>query len=74
MGGPTLMANLLVLGVLLYQHFAGGGIPWWLAGGYGIFVLFLGYRARRLKRRAADLLCVAARHAGLTRVTGKPAS
>jgi hypothetical protein len=74
MGGPTFMANLLLIGVLLYQHFLGGGIPWWLGAGYGMFVLFLAFRSRRLKRRAADLLCVAARHAGLTRVTGKPES
>ncbi len=74
MGGPTFMANLLVLGVLFYQHFLGDGVPWWLAGSYGALVLFLAYRARRLKRRAADLLCVAARHAGLARVDGKPAS
>jgi glycosyltransferase involved in cell wall biosynthesis len=74
MGGPTFMANLLLIGVLLYQHFLGGGIPWWLGAGHGFFVLFLAFRSRRLKRRAADLLCVAARHAGLTRVTGKPES
>ena len=74
MGGPTFMANLLLIGVLLYQHFLGGGIPWWLGAGHGLFVLFQAFRSRRLKRRAADLLCVAARHAGLTRVTGKPES
>ncbi len=74
MGGPTFMANLLIIGVLLYQHLLGGGVGWWLAGGYGLFVLFLGYRARRLKRRAADLLRVAARHTGLVRVGGRSAT
>ena len=73
MGGATLMANLLILMVLAYQQFIGEGIPWWLTGGYGLFVIFLGLRARRLKRRAADLLCVAARHTGLGRLPKKSA-
>jgi hypothetical protein len=67
------MANLLILMVLAYQQFIGGGIPWWFAGGYGLFVIFLGLRARRLKQRAADLLCVAARHTGLGRLPEKSA-
>ncbi len=68
MGGATLLANVLLLGVLAYQQFLGGGIPWWMAGGYALFIFFLGFRARRLKRRAADLLCVAARHVGIARL------
>ena len=68
MGGATLLVNVLLLGVLAYQQFLGGGIPWWLGGGYALFVFFLGLRARRLKRRAADLLCVAARHVGIERL------
>jgi hypothetical protein len=73
MGGATLMANLLILCALAYQQFIVGGVPWWVGAGYGLFVVFLGLRARRLKRRAADLLCVAARHTGLDRLTGKSA-
>jgi hypothetical protein len=73
MGGANLLVNFLLLLTLAYQHFLGSGIPWWMAGGYGAWLVFLALRARRLKRRAADLLCVAARHSGLERVTGKSA-
>ena len=73
MGGANLLVNFLLLLTLTYQHFLGSGIPWWMAGGYGAWLVFLALRARRLKRRAADLLCVAARHSGLERVTGKSA-
>lgn len=72
MGGLTLLVNFLVLCGLAYQQFAGGGVPWWLALAYAGFLGFLWARARRLKQRASDLLTVAARRAGLSRVDNKP--
>jgi hypothetical protein len=70
-GGANFLANFLLLSVLAYQQFLGHGIPWWSGGAYGLFVLFLLVRARRLKRRVADLLSVAARHAGLQPVKAR---
>jgi hypothetical protein len=69
MGGATAMINFLALCALAYHHFLAGGISWWLVGVYAIFLGFLTFRARRLKQRTADLLTVAARHAGLGRVS-----
>jgi hypothetical protein len=70
-GGANFLANFLLLSVLAYQQFLGHGIPWWSGAAYGLFVLFLLVRARRLKRRVADLLSVAARHAGLQPVKAR---
>jgi cholesterol oxidase len=43
-------------------------------GGYAGSLGFLAYRGRRLKRRTADLLAVAAKHAGLQLVKNKSAA
>jgi GT2 family glycosyltransferase len=66
--GVTVLVNFLVICALLYQQVFTAGIPWWEFGAYAGFLGFLAYRGRRLKRRAADLLVVAARHAGLASV------
>jgi GT2 family glycosyltransferase len=68
MGGATIMVNFLLLCALAYQQFLGSGVPWWAATAYAAFLGFLAFRGRRLKLRAADLLTVAARRAGLGRV------
>jgi hypothetical protein len=68
MGGANVLVNFLALSGLAYQQFQGGGVPWWAGAAYAVFLVFLVVRARRLKRRVADLLAVAARHAGLERV------
>jgi hypothetical protein len=68
MGGANVLVNFLALSALAYQQFQGGGVPWWAGAAYAVFLVFLVVRARRLKRRVADLLAVAARHAGLERV------
>ncbi len=72
MGGAAVLANFLALSILLYQQLFGGGLAWWALGGYAVLVVFLWFRSRRLKRRVADLLTVAARHAGLSRVAKNP--
>ena len=72
LGGAILLANLFALGTLAWQQFLGDGVPWWGWAAYAAFLLFLGVRARRLKRRLGDLLTVAARHVGLEPVpTGR---
>jgi len=40
---------------------------------YALFLLFLGSRARRLKRRVAEIVDVAAFRLGLQRITRKQA-
>ena len=71
MGGTAILANFLTLSILIYQLLFGAGIAWWFAAGYAVLVVFLAHRSRRLKCRVADLLTVAARHAGLSRVANK---
>ena len=72
--GVTILVNFLVVCGLLYQQVFATGIPWWELGAYVAFLGFLAYRGRRLKRRAADLLVVAAKHAGLDSVRKKSAA
>jgi len=72
--GVTLLVNFMVVCALLYQQVFAAGVPWWELAAYGAFLGVLAYRARRLKRRAADLLIVAAKHAGLSIVKKKPAA
>lgn len=72
--GVTVLANFVLLCTLLYQQTFSPGIPLWEFGAYAVFLGFLAYRGRRLKRRAADVLVVAARHAGLETVRKKAAA
>ena len=72
--GVTILVNFLIVCALLYQQVFAAGVPWWELGVYGVFLGFLAYRGRRLKRRTADLLAVAAKHAGLAMVKKKPAA
>jgi len=72
--GATALTNFLVVCALLYQQVFAAGVPWWELGTYAAFLGVLGYRGLRLKRRAADLLVVAAKHAGLDSVREKSAS
>jgi hypothetical protein len=71
MGGAAVLANFLALTTLAYQQLLAGGVAWWALVGYAVLAAFLWFRARRLQRRVADLLAVAARHAGLSRVLKK---
>ncbi|MFM8459627.1 MAG: hypothetical protein ACKOB0_11930, partial [Chthoniobacterales bacterium] len=72
--GVTLLVNFMVVCALLYQQVFAAGVPWWELAAYGVFLGVLAYRARRLKRRAADLLIVAAKHASLSIVKKKSAA
>lgn len=69
--GVTVLVNFLLICTLICQQIFFSGAPVWELGAYAAFLGFLAYRGRRLKRRAADLLAVAARHAGLERMRKK---
>ena len=72
--GATALINFLVVCALLYQQVFAAGVPWWELGAYAASLGFLAYRGRRLKRRTADLLAVAAKHAELQLVKKKSAA
>lgn len=70
MVGLTLLLNVLVILWLTYLHFTPGS-DLWLQIPYGIFLIVLAIRAKRLKRRVAELIYGAARRCGLDLVTRK---
>ena len=72
----TVLINLFILLVLGYRSvfLDRRDLYAWII--YGLFALWIAFRARRLKRRFADLVIAAASKSGLTRVFGaasKPA-
>lgn len=67
----TLLSNAVVLLALAYQQFVIPGGSWWLWIPYGVFLLVLGRRARRLRRRVAALVGAAAMRCGFTMVKGR---
>jgi hypothetical protein len=64
--------NFVLVCLVLWHQLAIGGPSWWPWIPYGIFVFVLFRRARRLKRRVADLVCAAAERCGFTRMSKKP--
>ena len=70
MVATTLLLNLAILIPLLYRQILepGGDLWLWIPYAAGLAVLF--HRARRLKRRVADLVGAAAERCGFTRVAG----
>ena len=72
----TVVTHAIFLSVILYRlAFVTHRDVWWW-GAYALIVLWLAYRARRLKRRPADLVIAAAGRCELMRVFGsasKPA-
>jgi O-antigen biosynthesis protein len=72
----TMLVHAFFLSVVLYRLAFVGHRDYWLWGLYALIVLILGLRARRLKRRVADLVIAAAGRCELMRVFGsasKPA-
>jgi hypothetical protein len=70
----TVILNLLILAMIIYRDLNSGGVDLRILIPYAIFLLFLGTRARRLKRRVAEIVDVAAYRLGLQRITkGKTA-
>ena len=69
----TFLVNAIALSVLLYRQIFTGNRDLWLWAAYAAFVLWIGVRAMRLKRRVADLVIHAAHTIGLARVSGEKA-
>ena len=70
----TILINTVYLSLIAYHALITGHLHYWVLGLYGIFVLFLGIRAYRLKSRVAELVDVAAHRAGLQRIRREKAS
>ena len=64
----TVIINLVVLSLLAYRQLNVGHAEPWLIAVYAGFLLFLGFHARRLKYRVAELVDLAAYRAGLRRI------
>src|SRR6476660_5093305 len=64
----TIIVNLLFLAMIVYRELNSGDIDLRILIPYAIFVLFLATRARRLKRRVAEILDVAAHRLGMQRI------
>jgi len=69
MVATTFLLSFILLGILAYQQFFIPEASLWPWIPYVLFELFLFLRARRLKRRVADLVGAAAARCGFTRIT-----
>ena len=70
----TVIINLVLLSLLVYQQLNAGHAEPWLIGVYAGFLLYLGIHARRLKHRVAELVDLAAYRAGLQRIKRRTAT
>jgi O-antigen biosynthesis protein len=68
MVATTFLVNLALIAVLVYRQFLEPGSDLWLWIPYVILLAFLLQRARRLKKRVADLVGAAAQRCGFTRL------
>jgi hypothetical protein len=66
--------NLLIIAMLIYRYLNSAGPELRILIPYGLFLLFLGTRARRLKKRVAEIVDVAAFRIGLERLTRRKAA
>ena len=67
------MNRVIAISALIYRHTVAHDRHYWLPALYAVFLFVLLLRARRLKRRTADLVMAAATRCGLTRVYGDKA-
>ena len=65
----TIIINLFFLALIIYRGLSGGGPDLILVIPYALFLLVLMTRARRLKRRVAEIVDAAAFRLGLERIT-----
>ncbi len=73
MVATTFLVNLVLLGILAYQQFLTESNGVWLGALWLAWLIWVGIlvlRARRLKRRVADLVGAAAQRCKFTRVKG----
>jgi hypothetical protein len=68
----TVIINLLFLAVLIYRDLNNAGLDWRILLPYSLFLVLLVTRARRLKRRVAEIVDVAASRIGLERIRKRP--
>jgi len=64
----TVIINLLFLAMIMYRDLNSGSVDLRILIPYALFLLFLWTRARRLKRRVAEIVDVAAYRLGLQRI------
>jgi glycosyltransferase involved in cell wall biosynthesis len=73
MVATTFLVNVVLLGILAYQQFLTESSGVWLGAAWLAWLIWVGIlvlRARRLKRRVADLVGAAAQRCKFTRVKG----
>jgi glycosyltransferase involved in cell wall biosynthesis len=70
----TVVVNLIVLSLLIYQVLHTGRLPLFFAMPYLLFAIFLTTRAQRLRSRVAELVDLAAYRTGLTLVNARKGS
>ncbi len=70
----TVIINLIVLTLLIYHQLNTANAQLWAFLPYLLFLLFLGLRARKLRRRVAELVDVAAHRAGLQQMAASAAA
>jgi hypothetical protein len=68
MVATTFLLSFILLGILAYQQFFIPEASLWPWIPYVLFEFFLFLRARRLKRRVAELVGAAAARCGFTRI------
>jgi len=68
----TVIINLLFLAMLIYRDLNNAGLDWRILLPYSLFLVLLVTRARRLKRRVAEIVDVAASRIGLERIRKRP--
>ncbi|HEY2847189.1 MAG TPA: hypothetical protein VGI80_05175, partial [Pyrinomonadaceae bacterium] len=64
----TVIFNLVVLSLLIYQQLSSSHVDLWFVIPYVLFLVFLATRARALKSRVAELVDLAAHRTGLQRI------
>ena len=64
----TVIINLVILTLIIYHLLNVGYSDLWVIAVYAVFLAFLATRARKLKRRVAELVDLAAHRAGLLRI------
>jgi glycosyltransferase involved in cell wall biosynthesis len=70
----TVIVNLVAVAILIYRQLNASHLDLWSIIAYSLFLIFLGTRARALKKRVGELVDLAALRAGMQRIlkSGKP--
>ncbi len=68
----TVIINLVALSIVIYRQLGRSDIDLWSIIPFACFLIFLFWRAHRLKLRVAELIDVAANRIGLQRIRKRP--